>query len=72
MNQKEEHLAFPVAIPVFAILIVCYRAYYIAQAIASDRIWQEAGTLLMICLVASWAYYLAVFDCSGTKPLLDS
>lgn len=57
-------MAFPVALPVFTILIVCYRAYYIAQAIASDRIWREAGTLLMmgllpvgvitfLCLIAS-------------------
>ena len=44
-------MAFAVAIPVFAILIVCYRAYYVAQAIASDRIWREAGTLLMIGLL---------------------
>ncbi|MDH3903456.1 MAG: LTA synthase family protein, partial [Xanthomonadales bacterium] len=51
INQKEERLALPVAIPVFAILIVCYRAYYIAQAIASDSIWREAGTLLMIGLL---------------------
>lgn len=51
INQKKERFAFPVAIPVFAILIVCYRAYYIAQAIASDSIWREAGTLLRIGLL---------------------
>jgi hypothetical protein len=51
INRKEERLAFPVAIPIFAILIVCYRAYYIAQAIAADSIWREAGTLLMVGLL---------------------
>lgn len=51
LGESKKCLTFPVAIPVLAILIVCYRAQNIAFAIAPERIWIEIITLLGIGLL---------------------
>lgn len=50
-NLSKRNLMFPFGLPVLIVLIAFYRAYYIAQAIAPNRMGSEIAILLGLCIL---------------------